>query len=73
MGGRALAHLVDWVVDGTEPPSGMPIEVLAERHGDRAGYLEQHEAALDRAIVAGFLLEADRATAVAEAEEVDFG
>ncbi|MCO8127605.1 alpha/beta hydrolase domain-containing protein [Acidimicrobiia bacterium EGI L10123] len=123
----ALAHLVDWVADGTEPPSGtpievgddgeiarddhgnalggirlpavevpaatlsgdtaggsvlcqlfgftdpFPIEVLVERYGGRAGYLEQYEAALDRAIDAGFVLEADRATALAEAEEVDFG
>ncbi|HSP02201.1 MAG TPA: alpha/beta hydrolase domain-containing protein [Acidimicrobiales bacterium] len=123
----ALAHLVEWVVDGTEPPAGdpievgddgaivrdeagnavggirlpavavpaatlsgdaaggsvvcqlfgsttpFPIEVLVERYGGRAGYLEQYEDALDRAIADGFVLEADRATALAEAEEVDFG
>lgn len=123
----ALAHLVDWVADGTEPPAGTPIEVdgdgvivrdedgnaiggirlppvevpaatlsgdpaggrvlcrlfgftepfppadLAARYGDRATYLQQYEDALDRGIADGFVLEADRSAALAEAGEIDFG
>jgi len=123
----ALAHLVEWVVAGTEPPAGTPIEVgddgaivrdadgnavggvrlpavevpaatlsgdaagggvlcglfgsttafspadLATRYGDRGTYLRRYEDALDRAIADGLVLEADRAAALAEAEDVDFG
>ena len=123
----ALARLVDWVVDGTQPPAGTPIEVgddgaivrdgdgnarggirlpdievpaatlsgdaaggsvlcrlfgsttpfppaeLMARYGDRATYLQQYEDALDRSVADGFVLEADRATALAEAEQVTFG
>lgn len=123
----ALSHLVEWVVEGTEPPAGTPIEVgddgaivrdddgnavggvrlpavdvpvaalsgdsrgggvlcglfgsttrfppedLVARYGDRDAYLAQYEEALDAAITDGFVLEGDRAAALAEAEQVSFG
>lgn len=122
----ALAHLVGWVVDGTTPPTGAPIELtddgeierdadgnarggirlppvevpaashsgdpsgeglcalfgstvafapeeLQARYGTKDDYLAQIDDALDRAVDAGFLLDADRETALDEAREYDFG
>lgn len=50
-----------------------PPQELDARYGSREAYLERYEQALDRSIEDGFVLEADRSTAVAEAEEIDFG
>ncbi len=123
----ALAHLVDWVVAGTPPPTGQPITIapdgtiardgdgnalggirlpavevptaalsgdpagggplcglfgsttpfapdeLVARYGSRARYLDLYRAAVDRAVADGFLLEADRDTALAEVSDVEIG
>jgi len=49
-----------------------PPDVLAERYGSRAAYLALVDEAVERSVDAGFLLEADAATARAEAAEARF-
>ncbi|MFP5321539.1 MAG: alpha/beta hydrolase domain-containing protein [Acidimicrobiia bacterium] len=46
-----------------------PIEILVERYGSREAYLERVDEAIEAAVDAGFLLQADSDAARAEAEE----